>query len=138
MSDGEGAVKDRMPIIICMPWSLRHVAVRDNIVKDRCSLCQGEVFYNAITGLPKGVKQVMPVCGACAVDMIDADTAKGETHQFALTEAQEAGRGALNAQVREIVKTIGMDALSKQALDYIRANRAKYDASPSASQGGVN
>jgi hypothetical protein len=126
------------PIIICMPWSQRHVAVTDKIIKALCSLCQGEVFYNAITGLPKGVNQVMPVCGACAVDMIDADAAKGETHEFGLTEAQAAGRGALNAQVREIVKTIGMDALSKKALDYIRANREKYDASPSAALNGVN
>lgn len=121
MSDG---VK-QTPILICMPYSMVHVA-SGNVVKALCAICHGEVFYNAATGLPTGAHTVMPVCGSCAVDLIDAD---GEKHEFGLTEPQAEGRGGVNPLVRELVRAMGMDKMSRMALDTIRANKARYDAS---------
>lgn len=127
--------KKQPPILICMPWSQRHMARHSAITKALCMVCRGEVFYNTATGLPPDVTHINPICGACAIDLIDADEAAGEKHQFALTEPQAAGRGGINAEVLQRVKEMGMERMSKWALDAIRADRARYDARPSARHG---
>src|SRR5258708_18221437 len=100
------------PILICMPWAMRHEARTAMITKGVCFVCRGEVFYNTATGLPRDVHSLLPICGACAVDLIDADEAKGEKHHFALTEPQAAGKGGINPVQRAMVRAIGMDRMS--------------------------
>jgi len=129
--------KKETPILICMPWSLRHNAKGAQITKALCVVCQGEVFYNTATGLPRDVHALSPICGACAVDLIDADEAQEEKHQFALTEPQSAGMGVVNKEVIGMIKRMGIDNAGRIALDHIRSHKAQYDASPSR-RFGVN
>jgi hypothetical protein len=128
MSDNK---KGDPPILICMPYSMRHSAKGAQITKALCCICQGEVFYNTATGLPRDVHNLSPICGACAVDLIDADEAQGEKHQFALTHPQEVGKGLVNKEVIAMIKRMGIDNVSKMALEHIRRHKAQYDASPS-------
>jgi hypothetical protein len=116
--------KREQALLICMPWRACANVHREPHTKAECFVCHGEVAINAHNfgsgGVPSGYQ---PICGACAVDMIDADA---EGHTFGLTERQKA-----DPRIAAI-EALAKDKWSTVALDHVRRNRAKYDARPSA------
>lgn len=121
--------KRETALLICMPWSKAHADFPGRRhQKAQCFICQGFVAINPDNFTKGGVThEYSPICGACAVDLIDADP---EEHKFQLTDNQKADP-----------RTKFIDALKgwpQAMVEHVRRFKADYDARPSAPQGGTN
>jgi hypothetical protein len=122
---------DKGSMLICLPWDVRplHPGMPAHM-KMQCVICRGYVCVNPITFASKGVpKNLQPVCGACALAIIDADGL--ENHSFQMTDVQKAGGGSplVKAAVAAALKHADWPA---EAVKRLRAQRDYYDASKSA------
>jgi hypothetical protein len=105
--------KREQGLLICMPIG----RCPDGVHLEReCFVCHGKVGVNPGTFKSKGVpSDLVPVCGACAIDLIDSD---GENHEFRLTETQQ--------EIGKVIKALKGENWPKAAIEYVRQHRALY------------
>lgn len=118
----------RYHFCICLPLEMVKQDFRgQHHLEYPCAVCKGSVGVNPQTFGGKLPPNIKPVCGACAVSLVEQD----DNPTFALTKEQE--KSVVQRAMFEIVSS----EQGKRMIAHIKAHRRDYDASLSG-KGEVN
>jgi hypothetical protein len=112
--------------LVCVPWKTIPLLVRDRqgALKRECFVCHGNIAINPLTFEKDVPKDCLPVCGACALDLVDG----GETLNCQLTDSQ---------QREPVLRAItAMKDWSQMVMEHIREYKSEYDARPNERKEG--